>query len=117
MEPSHEIAGAVGPAVAVGILQDCDAIRALRPARRGIRNAVVDCPRVAIDGDSLELGGVRILHILNNPEPAPVVKLDGYRLAYQGLGCHQADFQAIGDGHMPGSFRGGVALGLDRPAE
>ena len=106
IEPGHEIVGAVGPAVAVGVLQDRDAIRPLRPARRRIGNAVVDRPRVAIDGDPLQLGGVGILHVLNDPEPAPVVKLDGHRLADQRLGRDQADLQAIGDRHPPGSLRG-----------
>ena len=49
VQPGHKIMGAVGPAVAVGVLQDRDAIRALRPARRRIGNPVVDRPRIAID--------------------------------------------------------------------
>ena len=81
VEPGDKIMGTIGAAVAVGVLEDRDAVRPLGPARRRIGNAVVDRPRIAIDGNPLQPGGIRILHVLNDPEPAPVVKLDGDRLA------------------------------------
>ena len=101
VQPGHEVVGAVGPAVAIGVLQDRDAIGTLRPARRRLGDAVVDGPRVAIDRDPLQPGGVGILQVLDDPEPAPVVELDRHRLADHRLGRDQTDLEAIGDGHPP----------------
>ena len=114
VQPGHEVVGSIGPAVAVGVLEDRDPIGALGPARRRLGDAVVGGPRVAIDRDPLQPGGVGILQILDDPEPAPVVELDRHRLADQRLGRDEADFQAVGDGHPPGRLLGGIALGVDR---
>ena len=101
VQPGHEVVGAVGPAVAVGVLQDGDPIRALRPARRRLGDAVVGGPRIAIDRDALQPGGVGVLQVLDDPEPPAVVELDRHRLADHRLGRDEADLQALGDRHPP----------------
>ena len=75
-----EILGAVGAAVAVGVFKDRDPVRAARAARRRLGHAVVDGPRPAIDFHPLEAGRVRVLQVLDRPQPAAVVALHEDRL-------------------------------------
>ena len=83
-------------AVAVGVLENRDPIGAPRPARRRLGHAVVLGPRVAIHLHPLQPGGIRILQILDDPQPARIVELDGHRLPHQRLGGHELDGQPRG---------------------
>jgi hypothetical protein len=87
-----EVPGGIRPAVSVLVLEDRDPIRAPRPPRRRGRDRVVDGPRVAIHLHPLQAGRVGVLQVLDDPQPAPVVELDGDRLA---------DHRLAREGHDP----------------
>ena len=70
------------------------------PLRRRLGHAVVDGARVAVDLDPLQAGGVGILQVLDDPEPAAVVELDGDRLADHRLGGDELDREAVGRPHL-----------------
>ena len=90
IQAGHEIMSAIDAAVSVDVFEDRDAIRPFGPARRRLGHAIVGRPRVSIDRDPLQPGRVGILQVLDDPEPAPVVKLDGHRLSDQRLARRRA---------------------------
>ena len=91
----------------VGVGQDGDAVGPFRPARRRLGDAVVLRAQELIDLHRLEPGGVRILQILDDPEPAAVVERHANRLANLRLACYQADLETVGHGHAADGVTGG----------
>ena len=59
--------GLIGPAIAVGILEDLDLIGTPRPARRGLGLTIVFGAKILIDRHRLESGRVGVLEILDDP--------------------------------------------------
>ena len=81
IQVADEILELVGVAVAVGIFHDRDAVGSLGAAGRRLRHAIVNSARVAVDADPLQSRRIRVLQILNGPEPPAIVELHQDRLA------------------------------------
>ena len=94
----------VGPAVAVGVFEDLDPVRATRAARGRIRDTVVLGAQVLIDRDRLEPRRVGILKILDHPEPAALVKTRRERLPHHRFGSEHLDVEARRHNHPPRSL-------------
>ena len=90
-----EILKLVGAAVAVGVFEDRNLVGAARAARRRLGHAVVDGPRPAIDFHPLQAGRIRVLQVLNRPQPAAVVAFDEDRLPDVGLAGEELDLDAL----------------------
>ena len=116
IQPGHEVLEVIGAAVAVRVLADGDPVVALGPLRRRFGNAGIDGARKAVHLHSLEPGGVRVLQVLDRPEPAPVVELDEDRLSNVRLGREEVHRHSVGRDHPGrGRFRS-KALALVRAA-
>ena len=81
--------------VPVGILVDRDPILAWKMMGGRTGDLVVDRPQVFVATDHREACRIRILQVLDNPEPAPRVELERERLADIGVGEYQLDIQAF----------------------
>ena len=105
-----EILRRVGAAVAVGVFEDRDAVGAARAARRWFRHAVVFGARPAVDFHALEAGRVRILQVLDRPQPAAVVAFHEDRLPDHRLAGEECCLESLGDGHPLCGFLGRETL-------
>ena len=76
VQAGDKILELVGAAVAVGVLADRDPVGPFRPVRRRLGDAVEDRPQKLIDADLFQAGGIRILQILHDPQPAALVVVD-----------------------------------------
>ena len=114
VQPGQEVVGPVGPAVAVGVLEDRHPVGPSRPARGRLGHLVVDRPRVPVHLHPLQPRRVGILEILDHPEPAPVVELDRHGLPDHRLGREEPDLQAVGRRHPARGFHRGVTLRPNR---
>src|SRR5262249_21873547 len=74
-------------------------------------NAIVNGPRVAVDADPLEAGGIRVLQILNGPQAPAIVELHQDRLAHIGLAGIERSVEAGSHFKMLFGFSNGIALG------
>ena len=97
VQVGDEVLGLVEDAVAVGVLEDGDAVLALEVVRRRRRNLVVNGAEVLIILRDLETGGERVLEILHDPHPATVIEVDIQRLADHRLGGGEVPAEAGGD--------------------
>ena len=102
----------VGSAVAVGVFEDLDPVGTPRAARGGLGDAVILGAQVLIDGYWLEARGVGILQVLDDPEPAAVVKVCGQRLPHHRLGCEDFNVKAGRHDHAPDGLFGREASGV-----
>ena len=104
---------AVEDAVAVGVLVDGDLVLAAEVMRRRRRDLVVHGPPDAIVADHLQPGGIGILQVLHDPEPAALVEVDGDRLPDDRLGQHQLELEVVGDLESGRGPRRGPSPGRD----
>ena len=104
VQPVDEDRRLVGPAVAVGVLEDLDPVGPARPARRRLGDAVVLGPEVLVDRHRLEPGRVGILQVLEDPEPPALVEAGRDRLADHRLGGEDLDVEPLGHDHPPGGL-------------
>ncbi len=102
VQPIDKILGPASPSFVVEVVKDGDPVIPLGPSRRRLRHPVVDGSRIAVNLDSLETGGVRILQVLDDPQAAAIVEFDGHRLPHHRLAGNKLDLQAIGQGHAFG---------------
>ena len=98
----------------VGVVEDGNAIGALRSTRRRQRHLVVLGAQPLIDFHGFEAGRVRVLEVLDDPHAAAVVERDRHGLADHRLGGDQAHLQVVGDLHALDRLFGGEALGGGR---
>ena len=110
IQAGHEIMGAIDPAVSVDVFEDRDAVGPFGPARWRLGHAIVGCPRVTIDRHSLQTRRVGILQVLDDPEPAQVIKFDRHRLPDQRLASDELSFQSRSNRHPPRGFFRSIAL-------
>ena len=92
-------------------LHDRQFVGTSRAPGRWIGYTVILCAGVTIHPHPLQAGRVRILQILHHPQPAPLIKIDGYRLAYLRLAGHQTHLEAVGWLHALGGLGRVKALG------
>jgi len=85
VQSSYEITSTIDPAVSIDVLEYREAIRTLGPARWWLWHAIIDRPRVSIDRDPFQPGRVGVLQVLNDPQPPPIVEVNGHRLSDQRL--------------------------------
>ena len=111
VQPVNEIPGPIGPAIAVGVLENRDPVGSTGPPRWRLGNTVVDSPRPAIDFHPLQPGRVGILQVLDRPQPATIVALDQDRLPHHGLAGEQLHLETLGECHLAGGRLQRVPLG------
>ena len=104
VQPADEVRSFAGGFRTVRIEQDGDAVRSPGAARRRLGHAVVYGAGITIDLDTLQSRGIRILQVLNNPQPAAIIKFDSHRLADERLRSNQLYLEAVRDLHTPGRF-------------
>jgi len=93
-------------AIAVGILVDGDAVRALDAMRRRQRHLVVDRAEKIVRAHRLEPRGIRILPILHDPQPSAFVEIAKHRLRDVGFREDEFPHEIVRRGERAGGFRG-----------
>src|SRR5262249_1695000 len=115
IQARHEILPPLGASPAIEVLKDGNAVGSLGTPGRRLGDAVVDGARVAVYLDALESCRIWILKVLDNPEPAAVVEVDGHGLPHQRLSSDKADRQPFRNLHAPLGFVWGKALCAPEP--
>ena len=96
----------IGAAVAIGVLQDLDPVRAPHSPRRRLGHLVVLGPEILVNRHRLEPGRVGVLQILDDPEPPPLVEAGRHRLTHHRLGREDLDVEPLRDDHPLGRLLG-----------
>ena len=105
---------AIERSVSIGIFVDRDFVssaerRVCRVGRRRRHRVVNVAPKV-VAADNFQTGGMRVLCILNDPHPPPLVEVQENRLPHGWFGQHLVDGQIVGDPQT------GKRLGRTQPA-
>ena len=79
--------------VTVGVFVDRDLVETRLPLRRRRRNFVIDRSQERIAAEHLQPRGIRVLQVLHDPQPPPLVPRHEERLLDVRLGQHQ--FQLV----------------------
>ena len=102
-------------AVAVGVLVDRDLVSSADPVGGRQRHLVVDGPQVLVAADHLQPGGIGVLRVVEDPQPASFVPVDEQRLTDQGLGQHLLELQILGDLEALEGLSGSQRIGVSLP--
>ena len=104
IQSGDEVLEFIRDAIAVRIFANRDPVRALRPARRRLRDAIIFRAEILIHAHCCQPGGIRILQILHNPHAAAFIEAHRDRLANVRFTRDQLHFEAIGNAHSSKRF-------------